>query len=445
MTDRSWFVGLALCAALLAARPAGSDPVAEARAVLDRARAAYEGARTYRDTAIVRHEMTPAGGDGDAQINEVETEFLFSRPCSIVLRNEFGGVYCDGARLWVHNARTGEYTESAAPGAIDLRELDRALPSVHLASHPLAGALAGGDRLPALLSPDVHELTGTAPAWLDSEPGRRVWARGSGDIPIGERSSMTLWFPDRTGLLGEIAIDLTVAHRRAAEQTCAGTDDEKRPAATRFERVTMTTRLRGVRLDEEIAPEAFIFEPGPNDRLVGQLSDPSELVRSEQAGMIGEPAPEIDGMTLDGGKLRLSDLKGRIVVLVFWDTWCCPSVRAISVCQELWEKHGQAPLTVVGVNQDQPHAEERVRRLLDEKRVTFCQLRDGENAIARAYSVPGIPCTVLIDDNGEVRKIGVGFARAQEEALAEDIRALLASRSLRGPAGRISERQDGSP
>ncbi len=418
------------------AQPRERDPAAVA--VLDRARAAYRAARTYRDTAVIRHEMVPRTDDEAAQSHEMSVEFLFARPASIVLRNEFGGVYCDGTRLWVHNASTGEYTESAAPPSIDLRDLDPRLPSAHLASHPLALALAG-DALSVLLLPDVQALTGVTPALLDGEPGQCVGAMGQGDIPIDKQVPIALWFSDRTGLLGGTAIDLTDAHHRAIG---AGTEDRESPAPTRA-RVTMATRLHDVRIDEAIEPDAFVFKPGPNDRLVGALQDASERDRSAQEAMVGRPAPDIAWTTLDGGTLRLSELKGRVVVLVFWDTWCGSSVSAVAFGQELSERYGHA-LTVVGINQDEPDAAERVRGLLRDKGITVCQIKDGENAVARAYTVPGVPCTVLIDPDGEVRRIRVGFAPEEEEALAEDIQALLAGRDLPGPT-RISARHKGSP
>jgi peroxiredoxin len=403
------------------AQPQERDPAAEARVVLDRARAAYQAAQTYRDTAVIRHEMAPRTDDEGAQSHETNVEFLFARPASIVLRNEFGGVYCDGTKLWMHNARTGEYTESAAPPSIDLRDLDRQLPSAHLASHPLALALAG-DALSSPPWPDVQVLTGVTRALLDGDPGQCVVAMGRGDIPMDEGVPMALWFSDRTGLLGGTAIG-------------AQAEDRGSPPPRRA-RVTMTTRLHDVRVGEPIEGDAFVFKPRPSDRLVDALQDPLEQDRSEQQAMVGGPAPDIAGTTLDGATFRLAELKGRVVMLVFWDTWCSSSVDAAAAGQELSERHGQS-LAVVGVNQDQPEAAERVHKLLRDKRISPCQIKDEENAVARAYAVPGVPCTVLIDRDGEVRRIRIGFAPEDETALAEDVQALLAGRDLREPT-RIS-------
>ena len=66
----------------------------------------------------------------------------------------------------------------------------------------------------------------------------------------------------------------------------------------------------------------------------------------------GKPAPEIDGVGFDGKPLKLSDYRGKVVVLVFWGTWCGPCMREVPHERELAERLKDKPFAVLGVNCD---------------------------------------------------------------------------------------------
>ena len=65
---------------------------------------------------------------------------------------------------------------------------------------------------------------------------------------------------------------------------------------------------------------------------------------------VGKPAPEIDGPGLDGHPLKLSDYRGKVVVLVFWGSWCGPCMLQVPHERELAERHKDEPFALLGVD-----------------------------------------------------------------------------------------------
>ena len=122
----------------------------------------------------------------------------------------------------------------------------------------------------------------------------------------------------------------------------------------------------------------------------------------------GSVAPDFALDLVGGGSLRLSELRGRAVIVDFWDTWCPPCRRALPHLQELHDEYGDR-LTVVGVafGRDGRPA---VTRFLADRGLTFPNVfMDERYETARAYGgVQSLPTTFLIDPEGVIRQIWVG-------------------------------------
>lgn len=131
----------------------------------------------------------------------------------------------------------------------------------------------------------------------------------------------------------------------------------------------------------------------------------------------GGPAPDFTLEKVGGGTLRLSDLRGRAVILDFWDTWCPPCRRAMPHLQELHDQY-DGRLTVVGVAFGRD-GRDAVAKFLADRNLTFPNaLMDEEYETARDYGgLQSIPTTYLIDAEGVIREIWVGAqAKADYEA-----------------------------
>jgi thiol-disulfide isomerase/thioredoxin len=153
--------------------------------------------------------------------------------------------------------------------------------------------------------------------------------------------------------------------------------------------------------------------------------------RLARLDMIGKPAPPVSGTDIDGEKVSLADLKGKVVLVDFWATWCPPCVAAVPRYNELVEKHGKHGFQVVGVNLDgvregvtPESAQSTVRRFLVDFRVSWPSVFNGQgpNDFARAYGVTSIPATFLVDRDGKIAQVelsGPDLDRAVASAVGE--------------------------
>jgi thiol-disulfide isomerase/thioredoxin len=118
------------------------------------------------------------------------------------------------------------------------------------------------------------------------------------------------------------------------------------------------------------------------------------------------PAPAVVMWTLDGHRLGLEDLRGRVVLLNFWATWCVPCREEMPAFQRLHADYHARGLSVLAVNyrQSRGNAEEFAHEL----RLSFAIALDEDGAVARRFAVRGLPVTFLIDRDGRILWKAIG-------------------------------------
>jgi thiol-disulfide isomerase/thioredoxin len=154
--------------------------------------------------------------------------------------------------------------------------------------------------------------------------------------------------------------------------------------------------------------------------------------RMTRLNRLGKPAPAIVAIDVDGKPVSLADLKGRVVLVEFWATWCPPCVASIPALDELARKYGDRGLVILGVNVDAMHEDVKemktaraiVRRFLVKHHVTWTNVLNGAGASdhAAAYGVEEIPANFLIGRDGTVVAVeqsGEALERAVAAALGE--------------------------
>jgi len=163
-------------------------------------------------------------------------------------------------------------------------------------------------------------------------------------------------------------------------------------------------------------PVRFIGDGRSGRRMVGSVfllailiaaCGDADGVRSA-APTPGNPAPEYTARTLDGGELSLADLRGQVVLLNVWATWCGPCVREMPGLQQLQDDYGDRGLTVVGASVDRGQAEREVRRFLDERELTFTIVLDPDQDVALRFRTMGVPETFLIGRDGTIEYRWIG-------------------------------------
>ncbi|MCA9252492.1 MAG: TlpA family protein disulfide reductase [Phycisphaerales bacterium] len=118
----------------------------------------------------------------------------------------------------------------------------------------------------------------------------------------------------------------------------------------------------------------------------------------------GELAPDFEGTTLAGEKVKLSDLRGKVVLIDFWATWCAPCVAEMPNIKRAYDQYKDSgDFVVLGISVD--NDPQTVSRFVTAKGVNWPQIAVGPsdlNPIAKTYYVSGVPATFLIDQEGKV-------------------------------------------
>ncbi len=133
------------------------------------------------------------------------------------------------------------------------------------------------------------------------------------------------------------------------------------------------------------------------------------LTRGERPAAPTFALPRLD----TSGALDLGALRGRVVVLNFWSSWCAPCRDEAPALESTWRRYRERGVVVVGVNvQDlAPSA----LRFLEETGTTYPVVRDKDNTVYRAYGLTGVPETFFIDAAGRVVRKFPGVVTAPEE------------------------------
>lgn len=140
--------------------------------------------------------------------------------------------------------------------------------------------------------------------------------------------------------------------------------------------------------------------------------------------LAGNDAPDFALRSVAGNNIRLSEYRSDVVAVAFWASWCGDCRSGLPVLEKLQQQLGADGLRVLGVSfdKDVPAARESATAA----RVSFPVLMDPDGEVGRLYDVGDLPLVVLIDRGGRVRQTYKGGRAATEQALAKEIRALLA-------------------
>lgn len=141
---------------------------------------------------------------------------------------------------------------------------------------------------------------------------------------------------------------------------------------------------------------------------------------------VGEPAPPFSLTTVHGETIALTSLRGQVVYVDFWASWCGPCRRSFPWMNEMQQRYGDRGLTIIGVNVDRRRAD--AEQFLKTNVARFAVVYDDRGATPQAYSVKGMPSSYLIDARGTVVGVEQGFHDDRKGAIEDQIRSLLSSR-----------------
>lgn len=128
---------------------------------------------------------------------------------------------------------------------------------------------------------------------------------------------------------------------------------------------------------------------------------------------IGQPAPQFTFRSITGEVISPANFKGRAVLLVFWASWCGPCVGEIPLLKELYAKHRDQGLAVIGISlDDNPQA---LQSMVASKGLAWPQIRAGKTGeLVKLFNVTRTPTHYLLDRDGKIAANGVQAARLNE-------------------------------
>jgi cytochrome c biogenesis protein CcmG/thiol:disulfide interchange protein DsbE len=137
---------------------------------------------------------------------------------------------------------------------------------------------------------------------------------------------------------------------------------------------------------------------------------------------VGEAAPDFTLTLFEGEQISLADLRGQVVVVNFWASWCPPCRDEAPVLEVGWRRYKEQGVTVLGV--DYMDTAPAAREFMEEYDISYPNGPDLGSRISRAYMIRGVPETFFIDRQGQIADVVIG--PVTETRLTETLDRLLA-------------------
>lgn len=140
---------------------------------------------------------------------------------------------------------------------------------------------------------------------------------------------------------------------------------------------------------------------------------------------VGQAAPDFD-LPGASGPVKLSALRGKVVYVDFWASWCGPCKQSFPWMNEMQTKYGAQGLTVVGINVDKNRTD--AESFLKGTPAKFSVAYDDKGTAPTAYQIKGMPSSYLVDRDGKIIATHAGFRADESAALEGKLRAALGVR-----------------
>jgi peroxiredoxin len=134
-------------------------------------------------------------------------------------------------------------------------------------------------------------------------------------------------------------------------------------------------------------------------------------------------APSFSLPSRSGDSVSLEQLKGQVVMLNFWASWCGPCRQEMPLLDQMHKRYSSLGFTLLGVNVEANTQD--AERWLAQTPVSFPVLFDKDSKVSKLYDVNAMPSTVFIDRKGNVRYLHRGYKPGDESEYLNQIRALL--------------------
>jgi len=145
------------------------------------------------------------------------------------------------------------------------------------------------------------------------------------------------------------------------------------------------------------------------------------MIKSQEGQVSSGLAPDFTLVTFNGETMRLSELRGQVVIVNFWASWCIPCREEAPYLEQTWRKYQDRGVVFIGV--DYVDVEQNALAFMKEFDITYPNGPDTALHISDAYHMRGVPETYFVARNGELRGIKIGPSKPPE--LEQKIEELL--------------------
>lgn len=140
--------------------------------------------------------------------------------------------------------------------------------------------------------------------------------------------------------------------------------------------------------------------------------------------LLGSPAPLFSLDTANGkGKFDLGKVKGKVVVVDFWATWCDPCKKSFPKLQELYTKYNASGMELIGLSEDEENA--GIKEFGNSHGAKFPLAWDSGKSVAGQWQPKSMPSTFVVDRNGIVRFAHLGYHDGDEAEIEKEVKSLL--------------------
>jgi len=147
------------------------------------------------------------------------------------------------------------------------------------------------------------------------------------------------------------------------------------------------------------------------------------LSTTASAVKVKQVAPDFTLASNTGSNIRLKDLRGKVVMINFWATWCAPCRKELPLLNILYNKYKSKGFVLLGVNIDDRST--LAKKMLKELKINFPVLFDHNQATSEAYDLQAMPSTFILDKNGVIRFSHYGYKSGYEKKYEKDVKSLL--------------------
>lgn len=138
--------------------------------------------------------------------------------------------------------------------------------------------------------------------------------------------------------------------------------------------------------------------------------------------LLGKPAPDFTLRSDQGDNKKLSEYRGKVVLINFWASWCGPCQQELPKLSELRGLHDEYDFELLAVNIDEEP--EKAIRLAKKLGINFPILFDESKKVSKQYDIDAMPMTILVDRNGEIRYVHRGYKESYLSLYQQQIKQL---------------------